>query len=32
LAQEILIDQQSEIEAMQPWLGKTTAGSPHEEK
>ena len=32
LAQEVLVDQQSEIDAMQLWLGKTTAGSPHEEK
>ena len=32
LAQEILTDQQSEIDAMQLWLGKTTAGNPQKEK
>lgn len=32
LAQEILIDQQSEIDAMRLWLGKTTAGKPQKEK
>ena len=32
LAQEILIDQQSEIDAMQLWLGKTTTGNPKKEK
>lgn len=32
LAQEILIDQQSEIDAMRLWLGKTTADNPQEEK
>ena len=32
LAQEILVDQQSEIEVMQLWLGKNTAGNPHKEK
>jgi uncharacterized protein (DUF305 family) len=28
LAQEILVDQQSEIDAMQLWLGKKSAGNP----
>ena len=32
LAQEILIDQQSEIDAMRLWLGKATAGNPQKEK
>jgi len=32
LAQEILIDQQSEIDAMRRWLGKPAAGNPQEEK
>ena len=32
LAQEILIDQQSEINAMWLWLGKTTAGNPQKVK
>ncbi len=32
LAQEILVDQQSEIEAMRLWLGKRTAGNPQKEK
>jgi len=32
LAQEILVDQQSEIDAMRLWLSKAAAGSPHEEK
>jgi len=32
LAQEILVDQQSEIDAMRLWLGKTTAGNPQKEK
>ncbi len=32
LAQEILVDQQSEIDAMQLWLGKTAGGNPKEEK
>jgi uncharacterized protein (DUF305 family) len=32
LAQEILIDQQSEIDAMRLWLGKTTASNPQREK
>ena len=32
LAQEILVDQQSEIEAMRLWLGKTAAGNPEKEK
>jgi uncharacterized protein (DUF305 family) len=32
LAQEILVDQQSEIDAMQLWLEKTTAGNPKEKK
>ena len=32
LAQEILIDQQSEIDAMRLWLGKTTAGNPQNAK
>jgi uncharacterized protein (DUF305 family) len=32
LAQEILIDQQSEIDAIRLWLGKTTAGNSQEDK
>src|SRR5271157_5715340 len=32
LAQEILIDQQSEIDAMRLWLGKTTSDNPQKEK
>jgi uncharacterized protein (DUF305 family) len=32
LAQEILVDQQSEIDAMQLWLERTTAGNPQKEK
>ena len=32
LAQEILVDQQSEIDAMRLWLGKRTAGNPYKEK
>jgi uncharacterized protein (DUF305 family) len=32
LAQEILVDQQSEIDAMHLWLEKTTAGNPRKEK
>jgi uncharacterized protein (DUF305 family) len=32
LAQEILVDQQSEIEAMQLWLERTTASNLHKEK
>jgi uncharacterized protein (DUF305 family) len=32
LAQEILVDQQSEIDAMQLWLGKTAAGNAKKEK
>ena len=32
LAQEILVDQQSEIDAMRLWLGNTTAGKPDKEK
>lgn len=32
LAQEILVDQQSEIDAMRLWLGKTTAARPQKEK
>jgi uncharacterized protein (DUF305 family) len=32
LAQEILVDQQSEIEAMKLWLNKTAAGNPQKEK
>ena len=28
LAQEILVDQQSEIDAMQLWLGKKSTGNP----
>ena len=32
LAQEILIDQQSEIDAMQLWLGKITASNPQKER
>ena len=32
LAQEILVDQQSEINAMRLWLGKTTAGNTQKEK
>ena len=32
LAQEILIDQQSEIDAMRLWLGKTTADNPKRER
>jgi uncharacterized protein (DUF305 family) len=32
LAQEILVDQQSEIDAMQLWLEKTTTGNPPKEK
>jgi uncharacterized protein (DUF305 family) len=32
LAQEILVDQRSEIDAMRLWLGKTTAGNSQKEK
>jgi uncharacterized protein (DUF305 family) len=32
LAQEILVDQQSEIDAMQLWLEKTSAKNPQKEK
>jgi len=32
LAQEILVDQQSEIDAMQLWLERTTAENPQKEK
>ena len=32
LAQEILVDQQSEIDAMRLWLGKTAAGNFQKEK
>jgi uncharacterized protein (DUF305 family) len=32
LAQEILVDQQSEIDAMQLWLERTNAGNPQKEK
>ena len=32
LAQEILVDQQSEIDAMQLWLDRSTAGEPQKEK
>jgi uncharacterized protein (DUF305 family) len=32
LAQEILVDQQSEIDAMQLWLGKTAVTNPRKEK
>ena len=32
LAQEILVDQQSEIDAMRLWLGKKSAGNPQREK
>jgi len=32
LAQEILVDQQSEIDAMQLWLGKKSADNPQKEK
>ena len=32
LAQEILVDQQSEIDAMRLWLGKTTAANSQKEK
>jgi uncharacterized protein (DUF305 family) len=32
LAQEILVDQQSEIDAMHLWLGKRTAGNPQRKK
>jgi hypothetical protein len=32
LAQEILVDQQSEIDAMQLWLERTSAGNPRKEK
>jgi uncharacterized protein (DUF305 family) len=32
LAQEILVDQQSEIDVMRLWLGKTTAGKLQKEK
>ena len=32
LAQEILVDQQSEIDAMRLWLGKTAAGNSQKEK
>jgi len=32
LAQEILVDQQSEIDAMRLWLGKKSAGNPQKEK
>jgi len=32
LAQEILVDQQSEIDAMRLWLEKMTAGNSQKEK
>ena len=32
LAQEILVDQQSEIDAMRLWLDRTTAGNSQKEK
>jgi uncharacterized protein (DUF305 family) len=32
LAQEILVDQRSEIDAMQLWLGKTAAQNPKKDK
>jgi len=32
LAQEVLVDQQSEIDAMQLWLERTTLGNPQKEK
>ena len=32
LAQEILVDQQSEIDAMQLWLGKKSADNPKKER
>jgi uncharacterized protein (DUF305 family) len=32
LAQEILVDQQSEIDAMKLWLGKAAASNPGEER
>ena len=32
LAQEILVDQQSEIDAMQLWLEKTSGGNPKKEQ
>ena len=32
LAQEILVDQQSEIDAMQLWLERTNTGNPQKEK
>jgi uncharacterized protein (DUF305 family) len=32
LAQEILVDQQSEIDAMQLWLERNTVGNPQKEK
>ena len=32
LAQEILVDQQSEIDAMRLWLGKSTAANSQKEK
>ena len=32
LAQEILVDQQSEIDAMQLWIGTTAGGNPPQEK
>ena len=32
LAQEILVDQQSEIDAMRLWLGKTAASNSQKEK
>jgi uncharacterized protein (DUF305 family) len=32
LAQEILVDQQSEIDAMRLWLGKTTVGDLQKQK
>ena len=32
LAQEILVDQQSEIDAMQLWLERTPAGNPKKER
>ena len=32
LAQELLVDQQSEIDAMQLWLERTAAGDPKKEK
>jgi len=32
LAQEILVDQQSEIDAMKLWLERTSVGNPQKEK